>query len=117
MLEAKNKELQSVVYIASHDLRSPLVNIYGFSRQLAESCDELWKLMQGLSLSEDARRRVSPLLNEDIPQAVNFIHSGADKMQKVIDGLLKISRVGTAHLTISALDMESLINDIVEAMR
>jgi len=116
MLEAKNKELQSVVYIASHDLRSPLVNIYGFTKQLAESCDELSHLIRTPAADRQTAEKVSPLLDEDIPQALNFIHSGADKMQKVIDGLLKMSRVGTAHLTIAHLDMQSLVNDIVEAM-
>ncbi len=116
LLEAKNKELQSVVYIASHDLRSPLVNIYGFGRQLAENCDELSKLMQEAGSNEDAKGRILPLLEEDIPQAVSFIRCGADKMQKVIDGLLKISRVGTARITISQLDMNSIMSDIVEAM-
>ena len=116
MLEAKNKELQSVVYIASHDLRSPLVNIYGFTRQLSESCAELQNVLKETAFSEEARTKILPLLNEDIPQALNFIHSGADKMQMVIDGLLKISRVGTAHLTIAELDISRIVGDIIEAM-
>ena len=37
-LKSKNEELQSIVYIASHDLKSPLVNIAGFSDILNQSC-------------------------------------------------------------------------------
>jgi PAS domain S-box-containing protein len=116
MLEAKNKELQSVVYIASHDLKSPLVNICGFSRQLTESCDELRRALEETSMSEEARDRISGPLEEDIPQAVDFIRSGADKMKMVVEGLLKVSRVGTAQLTISELDMDRIVNGILEAM-
>ena len=37
-LDRRNKEMKELLYVASHDLRAPLVSINGFSRELAYNC-------------------------------------------------------------------------------
>lgn len=113
LLEMKNKELESIVYVASHDLRSPLVNIRGFGAELENACNQL---RQALSEQPQDNQKVYSILDE-IFQSLHFIHAASVKMQALIDGLLEISRIGTAHLNIQPLEMNRLVKHILTTMR
>jgi len=114
-LALKNKELQSVVYIASHDLRSPLVNIRGFSHELACSCTQLGELLDG-RLDEQTRQKIKAIVGEDVAEALKFINAGAENMERITDGLLKLSRAGTEEIAIRPLNMNELILCIRQAV-
>ncbi len=111
-LESKNRELQSLVYISSHDLQSPLVNIRGFTGELKTTCEQVKNVLKESGQYE----RMEPLL-KDVEQSLYFIDSGAEKMQILIDGLLKLSRIGSIELTIQTVHMNGLIKSIIEGLR
>lgn len=116
-LEEKNKELETIVYTVSHDLRSPLVNVQGFSKQLSRACD---KMMAVVAMASDGlvpAVELTPSLEGTIPQALKFINAGVTKMDMLLAGLLRYSRLGRVALTIRPLDMNALIAEIVAAMR
>jgi PAS domain S-box-containing protein len=115
-LAEKNKELEAIVYAASHDLRSPLVNIQGFSRQLARVCDQ----MQTAIASTDGRVSVDEVREAfavAIPQALRFIQAGVVKMDSLLSGLLRYSRLGRVALNLQPLDMDALLAGVVQALR
>ncbi len=117
-VKAKNEELQSYIYITSHDLRSPLVNLKGFTSELERSCRELTDQLQTLcSGKEQTKELVEKVLKEDIPEDIYFIRRSVDKMESLLEGLLKVSRVGTSELFMSRLDMNRLLDTVVQAMR
>lgn len=117
ILEGKNRELQNVVYIASHDLRSPLVTINGFSEELSILCAEMENILESENIDEEVKNKIIPLLKEGIPEDLRFIMAGAEKMQMLVDGLLQISRAGTAVVEMQALDMNDLLRCICDAMQ
>ena len=114
-LEIKNRELQSIVSIASHDLKSPLVNILGFNGELDRACISIDQILSQSPPSELPQQICSTM--KDIREARYFIQAGAEKMQSLVDGLLKVSRVGTAELTIQQIEIEPMLHQIVKTMQ
>ena len=115
-LVVKNKELQSIVYVASHDLRSPLVNIDGFSGELAKAYRQLREMLDNESIDDDLKRKLLELLDENVPESIRFVKAGTAKMSNLIDGLLQVSRVGGARVKIKPLDMNKMMDDIRQSM-
>jgi PAS domain S-box-containing protein len=115
-LAEKNKELESIVYVASHDLRSPLVNIQGFSRELEHSCRRVGELLRDASVAGDRAAELETLIREDVPEALNYIRAGAAKIDTLLSGLLRFSRLGRAALRIERLDVNRVLAGILGAM-
>ena len=112
-LARKNEEMESMIYTASHDLRSPLVNIQGFSQRLDKAKGDIDARLAQDDVPEAIRMSLAKVLGERMPAALGFIKSSSLKMDSLINGLLRLSRAGRAQLTIQSLDMNSLLHDIV----
>ena len=111
-LEIKNEELQSVVYVASHDLRSPLINLQGFSNELEHTCIALADLYDQPD-TEDKQAKISTLIRDNIPESLSFIKTNTEKMKRLVEGLLQLSRLGAAELHVETLDMNELMQNVV----
>ena len=116
-LEEKNKELESIVYTASHDLRSPLVNMHGFGEELRRSCERLRERLAKDDVPDELKSDVAGTMDQDIPEALGFIKASARKMDRLINGLLKISRLGRVELRMRRLDMNELVAETLSSTR
>ncbi len=91
-LAAANKELEAFTYSVSHDLRAPLRAIDGFSQMLARD-------------NEDK-------LNEEGKRKLGVIRVNAQRMGRLIDDLLALSRLGHQAMSCSAFAMKDLAEEV-----
>jgi signal transduction histidine kinase len=115
-LADKNKELEMLVYAASHDLRSPLVNLHGFSRELATACEAIQQQTQAMPASIPAKKALQDLLAGDVAEALQYIRASVEKIDVLIAGLLRYSRLGRETLHIQSVEMTPLLQGIAETM-
>ena len=118
-LKERNEEIRSFAYIVSHDLRAPLVNLKGFSGELSRALRELAPLFESgaAQLKEDERRKMEELFQKDVPEALEFIESSVNRMDRLINAILKLSRLGRQELKPKKVDMAQLTASILKTLR
>ena len=115
-LSHKNEEIEMFVYSVSHDLRSPLVNLQGFSKELGIAREELQKLAAG-DFPENQRETARLLIERDISESIRFIQTAVTRLSGIIDALLRLSRAGSVEYRPEMVPLKPVVSRIVEAMR
>ncbi len=109
-LRDKNRDLERVIYVASHDLRTPLVGIEGFACELS---DMLAKLSR--QLGDDLDPQVRALLEVELPDAAAHVQRGAQRMDRLLGGLLELSRLGRSEIGSVPVDMTAVMERVAES--
>lgn len=96
-LEEANRELDAFNFSVSHDLRTPLRAIEGFSRALLEDCDE----------------KLDPTGREYLRR----ICRSTARMGELIDALYGLSRMSRASLRLGPVDLSAMARELVAELR
>ena len=124
-LREANNEIQRFAYIVSHDLRSPLVNIMGFTSELEELGNDIFRRIGGLThvpadspplamgdAGDVALEGPDKQLSQDFSEALGFIKSSIGKMDRLISAILHLTREGRREFEPVRIDTRELIEVI-----
>jgi signal transduction histidine kinase len=112
-----NEEIQRFAYIVTHDLRAPLVNIMGFTSELEMSIAPIQALVS--QLEEEGRQvdDAKAAAAQDLPEAIGFIRSSTQKMDGLINAILKLSRDGRRQLKPERIELKPLLQAATDAIQ
>lgn len=96
-LERSNRELDQFAYVTSHDLKEPLRMISEFTMLL--------------------EKRYKGKLDSDADEFIGFIVGGANRMQQLLDSLLKYSRISTNTKKFELVDMNEVLNESLNNLK
>lgn len=121
-LRQKNAEVESFVYIVSHDLRAPLVNLQGFVREVEESCERLRMLAANsretpVASPLECQQEILKILDRDIAGALRFISASSTKLDRLIKALLNLSRQGRQAYKWTLVDANDLVSQTLASMQ
>ena len=118
-LSRANDEIQRFAYIVSHDLRSPLVNVMGFTGELEAAARPLAALVD--RVEAEAPHLIDPeaaiAAREDLPESIGFIRTSTQKMDRLINAILRLSREGRRVISPEPIDLAVLIETIVATLQ
>jgi len=93
-LNSTNAELEAFSYSVSHDLRAPLRAMSGYASMLEED--------------------LPAPLTEDTKLAIDRIKAAAARMSRLIDDLLRLSRIVRAEMEPERVDLSQIATKIIE---
>jgi PAS domain S-box-containing protein len=96
-LELANKEMESFVYSIAHDLRAPLRSVSEFAKIVTEDYAEK--------------------LEEQGKNYLGRVRRGAEKMNELVEGLLRLSHISRQKLERTQFEMSKAALDVVLELR
>ncbi len=91
LLESKNHELQQFTYAITHDLKSPILVIEGFARELKRSAH--------LEVEQEV--------------LIEAILGSSARLHSLVNDLLDLARVGSVEVVLEEADMGELVNRVL----
>lgn len=117
-LAEANEEIQRFAYIVSHDLRSPLVNVMGFTAELEDAQGMIGEYVEQAEAAQPGSvpAQIKTAVLGDMPEAINFIRTSTSRMDRLIKAILQISREGRRSLVSERIDLNTMFAELRETL-
>src|SRR5437660_3276319 len=96
-LETANRELEAFAYSVSHDLRSPLASVEGFSHALSDAYGDV--------------------LDDSGKEYLRWIRDAVTQMTNLVAGLLQMSRLSRMEINRTRVDLSAMAHSVAESLR
>ncbi|MDE1184397.1 sensor histidine kinase [Paraburkholderia sp.] len=116
-LRQETQDNEMFIYSVSHDLRSPLVNLQGFSKELQVSCDDLRATVESAQLPPAEHKRLAHVLDGDVRESLHYLRTAVTRAAAIIDALLRISRAGRLEYQWQRVSIGRTVARIVDGLQ
>jgi signal transduction histidine kinase len=112
----KTRENELFVFSVSHDLRSPLVNLEGFSHELSGTLRSLRDLLTVNEIPDSVRVPGLRLLDSEAAESLQFIDRAVDRLSHIVDGLLRLSRIGQVEYRGQRVELDDIVAPVIDSL-
>jgi signal transduction histidine kinase len=118
-LSRANEEMQRFTHLASHDIRAPLISIVGFAGELAEGANSLRQYFDrfGAKANDPDLMQAKSIVNDEIPEAISYIRKSTDKMETLLNAVLKLSQEGQRVPRPEVVDFKEIVSSNSSAIQ
>jgi signal transduction histidine kinase len=92
------------------------VNIQGFGSRLKKHTDLIGEIVNSCDLDDEKRAIVKESIEQKIPNTLDYIFNNVSKMEKMLNGLLQLSRTGRVAMNIHQVSMHELIMNVIRSV-
>ena len=113
------EELDHFIYLISHDLRSPIVNLKGFTSELNTSCKQMVEIISSSMDTIDQKKKpeIQKAIESDIPQFLRFINMAVKDLETMNASLLELSRIDRRELILKGINTNELVDEVLASLR
>jgi PAS domain S-box-containing protein len=113
-LSLKNRTLEGMLHTISHDFRHPLVNVMWYSQEIEQSIQDL---RRELNQSQIVSPTLHTLVQVEFPQYISEIRNGAQVIDRMLGGMLALSRLGRQAPDFVPVEMNQVVQVLLEEKR
>ncbi len=110
LLAAQARDMEEMLHVVAHDLRSPMTAIYGFMHVAMDQAHELSEDLRDRRLLELGNR--AKTVGEPLQAGITSI----EKLNRMVQRLLDFSRVARMEYTLEQVDLRELVRGVLGSL-
>lgn len=114
MFDEKNKDLEQIINIISHDIMTPIAAIKGFTEEINKSLESIIKILNKKKASSEIKNKVNSIIKNDINEYQNHIKTSINKTRSLLTKLTSLSKLEKIKINHTNIKMNMLINRILD---